>query len=84
MSPPDEDADEGGTARMVGLGRGDGGDGGGGVASSTFSRPGSLYHESGGGEDAGVLPWEKRLEDGEKEEATNVSASEVLVDVECR
>lgn len=30
-----------------------------------------------------MLPWENRRDDGEKEEATRVSASEALVDTEC-
>lgn len=35
------------------------------------------------GDDRAVLPWEKRLDNGENEESTVVSASDVLVDVEC-
>ena len=69
---------EGVTARMVDLcGRG-------GTSSSTskaFSFP--KNDESSRGDDGGVLPWEKRLDEGENEDATRVSASDVLVDVEC-
>jgi hypothetical protein len=35
------------------------------------------------GDERAVLPWEKRMDTGEREEATRVSASDVLVDVEC-
>lgn len=73
-SAPDEDVggEEGMTARIVGLGER-------GMSSSSISKPFS----SGKMDDGGVLPCEKRLDDGENEEATMVSASEMLVDVEC-
>lgn len=73
-SAPDEM--EGVTARIVDFCGGDG-------TSSRTSNPLSLVKKSGGGEDGGVLPWENRLDDGENEEATKVSASDARVDVEC-
>jgi hypothetical protein len=56
-----------------------------GGTSSSMSNPFSFpkNDESGGGDDGGVVPCEKRLDEGEKEDATRVSASDVLVDVEC-
>ena len=54
-----------------------------GMSSSSISNSCALSHESGPGEVGGVLPCENLVDDGEKDEATRVSASEVLVDVEC-
>jgi hypothetical protein len=71
-SGPDDD--EGRTARMV-----DFGGSGGGTSSSSASNPFSSKKT----DDGGVLPWENLLDEGENDEATRVSVSEMLVDVEC-
>ena len=71
-SGPDDD--EGMTARMV-----DFGGSGGGLSSSSASNPFSSKKT----DDGGVLPWENLLDEGENDEATRVSVSEMLVDVEC-
>jgi hypothetical protein len=72
------DESEGMTARMVGrFARGS-------PSSSTFNVP-ALSFSYGVGDDRGVVPCENRLDvEGKGELLTIVSASEILVDVECR
>ena len=53
------------------------------ASSSSTSSPFSKSCVSGGGDDGGVLPWENLKDDGENEDATRVSASDVLVETEC-
>ena len=73
-SPPEED---GGTGRIVGRSYDVA------VSSESTSSPFSHSLDSGDGDDGGVLPCENRTDEGENEELTSVSASEVFVDVEC-
>lgn len=54
-----------------------------GGSSSTSNSFSAQKEDSGVGVDRAVLSWEKRLDKGEKEEATTVDASDVLVAVEC-
>lgn len=65
------------TARIVDLGGGEG------TSGSTSNTVSLANNASGGGDDGGVLPCENRVDEGEKEDATRVSASDVLVEVEC-
>jgi hypothetical protein len=68
---------EGVTARIVDLCGEEG------TSSRTSNSFSWRKNSDGSGDDGGVLPCENRMEEGENEEATTVSASDVLVDVEC-
>lgn len=81
--PSDGDSElaevEGAISRMVDL------EGEEGTSSSTDNPFSVMSDERTEGEDGGVLAWEKRVDEGEKDEAVKeVSASEVLVDAEFR